>query len=85
MNKSIIDNCYNAICYLSCILEYVNRWNTQGVDAMFSQPLVPRYVMNGGNVGVMGFTVNFDSKVGARAEEIEHIWSGWMLLTEFVA
>jgi hypothetical protein len=58
------------MCCLCYIPEYVNRGNTQGVDAMCREPCITGKVAGGANVGVMGHAINLNRQIGPRAEEI---------------
>jgi hypothetical protein len=73
------------MCYLCYIPEYVNRGNTQGVDAMCREPCITRNISFRPDVGIMRCAINLNRQIGPRAEEIQHIGAGGMLLAEFMA
>jgi len=51
---------------------------------MCGEPCIAGDVAVGPNVGIMGHAINFNCQIRSRAEEIENLGAGRMLLAEFM-
>ena len=52
---------------------------------MFVQEVIAMFIASGAVAHVVRYAVDLDRQIGARAEEIEDVWTSGMLFAEFEA
>jgi len=65
--------------------QHISRRNAQSTKALIGKPFIARVVMKSDFGRTMRLAVNFDCQPRLHTREVENIWSGRMLASEFEA